>query len=161
MAKIQEYWPKFKQNGPNLARKPQFWPEVHYFGPLDLYCGLWYLDSDQIWAILLEFGPLCLDLGQFAYIWAILLEFGLFGRMEGRMDVWTDRSPCVLQDLVPFGAAAPLLLNLDHTLFKQGMGTADHLLRLGCFNLLCRNNCMKDWQGSLSISFAYCSSIVT
>ena len=45
---------------------------------------------------------------------------------------WTD-SPCVLQDLVPFGAAALLPLNLNHMLLKQGMGTADHLLPLGWF----------------------------
>ena len=48
--------------------------------------------------------------------------------MEGRTD-----SPCVLQDFVPFGAAALLPLNLNHTLLKQGMGTADHLLPLGCY----------------------------
>ena len=80
---------------------------------------------EKIWAILLEFGPLCLDLGHFAQIWAILPEFGLFGRiwvrigpkgdealrvrrggwMYGHMYIWTD-FPSVLQDFVPFGAAA-------------------------------------------------------
>ena len=45
------------------------------------------------------------------------------GRTDGRMDGRTDRrtdSPCVLQDFVPFGAAALLPLNLNHTLLKQG-----------------------------------------
>ena len=48
--------------------------------------------------------------------------------MDGRTD-----SPCVLQDFVPFGAAALLPLNLNHILLKQGTGTADHLLPLGCY----------------------------
>ena len=64
----------------------------------------------EIWAILLGFKPLCLDLGHLAYIWAILLGFGLFGRIwvsigpKGdealrmgwgyvQMDGWTDRFP--------------------------------------------------------------------
>ena len=51
--------------------------------------------------------------------------------MDGRTD-----SPCVLQDFVPFGAAALLPLNLNHFLLKQGTGTADHLLPLGCYFLL-------------------------
>ena len=85
----------------------------------------------------------------------MLLGFGLFGRIwvrigpkgdealrmgqggtDGRTDVRTDGrtdSPCVLQDFVPFGAAALLPLNLNHTLLKQGTGTADHLLPLGCY----------------------------
>ena len=33
------------------------------------------------------------------------------GRMDGQTDGWTD-SPCVLQDFVPFGAAALLTLQL-------------------------------------------------
>ena len=45
---------------------------------------------------------------------------------------WTDSS-CVLQDLVSFGAAALLPLKLNHTLHKQGTGTADHLLPFGCY----------------------------
>ena len=48
---------------------------------------------------------------------------------DKRTEVRTD-SPCVLQDFVPFGAAALLPLNLNHTLLKQGTGTADHLLPL-------------------------------
>ena len=52
------------------------------------------------------------------------------------MDRRTD-SPCVLQDFVPFGAAALLPLNLNHILLKQGTGTADHLLPLGCYSCLC------------------------
>ena len=51
--------------------------------------------------------------------------------MDGRTD-----SPCVLQDFVPFGAAALLPLNLNHILLKQGTGTADHLLPLGCYFFL-------------------------
>ena len=54
-------------------------------------------------------------------MWAILL---------GR----TDRQiPPILQDFVPFRAAALLPLNLNHTLLKQGTDTADHLLPLGCY----------------------------
>ena len=52
------------------------------------------------------------------------------GRTDGRTD-----SPCVLQDFVPFGAAALLPLNLNHFLLKQGTGTADHLLPLGCYSV--------------------------
>ena len=53
--------------------------------------------------------------------------------MDGRTD-----SPCVLQDFVPFGAAALLPLNLNHFLLKQGTGTADHLLPLGCYFTVAR-----------------------
>ena len=42
------------------------------------------------------------------------------GRTDGRTYGWTD-SPCVLQNFVPFGAAALLPLNLNHKLLKQGM----------------------------------------
>ena len=55
--------------------------------------------------------------------------------MDGRTDGRTD-SPCVLQDFVPFGAAALLPLNLNHVPLKQGTGTADHLLPLGCYSAL-------------------------
>ena len=77
--------------------------------------------SGYIWAILLEFRPFCMDLGHFAKIWAILLGFGRIwvrispkgdealmgggGRTDGWTYGWTD-SPCVLEDFVPFGAAA-------------------------------------------------------
>ena len=84
----------------------------------------------------------------------MLLGFGLFGKIwvrkgpkgkealrmgrGGRTYIRTDRRmggqiPRVLQDFVPFGAAALLPLNLHHFLLKQGMGTADHLLPLGCY----------------------------
>ena len=74
----------------------------------------------MIWAILLGFGPFCLDLGHIAWIWAILQNLGqnrpqrrqspedearggMDGRTDGQthinMDGWTD-SPCVLQDFV-------------------------------------------------------------
>ena len=55
------------------------------------------------------------------------------GRTNGRTDGWAD-SPCVLQDFVPFEAAALLPLNLNHTLLKQGTGAADHLPPLGCYS---------------------------
>ena len=54
------------------------------------------------------------------------------------MDEWTNerKSPCVLQDIVPFGAAA--LLPLTHNQAKQGKGIADHILPMGdlfsCFS---------------------------
>ena len=38
-AQIQTVWPKSRQNGPNLARKPEFWPEFYHFGPLNLDSG--------------------------------------------------------------------------------------------------------------------------
>ena len=53
-------------------------------------------------------------------------------REQDYQDGRTD-SPCVLQDFVPFGAAALLPLNLNHTLHKQGTGTVDHSLPLGCY----------------------------
>ena len=92
-----------------------FWLELVFFG--------------QIWAILLEIGPICLDLGHFAQIWAILLGLGLFGRIgpkgdealrmgQGGMDGRTGGqaggqtdSPCFLRDFVPFGIAALLPFN--------------------------------------------------
>ena len=87
-------------------------------------------------------------MGHFTQIWDILLGFGLFKQMDVwmdiRMDGWTD-SPCVLHDFVPFGAAALLPLNLNHTLLKQGTGTADHLLPLGCyFNIRLLPRCRSD-----------------
>ena len=44
--------------------------------------------------------------------------------MDGRMDEQTDelKSPCVLQDFVPFGAAALLPLTGIHNHAKQGNG---------------------------------------
>ena len=61
------------------------------------------------------------------------MGFGTYdGWTDGRTDGRTD-FPCVLQDFVPFGAAALLPFNLNHTLLKQGTGTADHLLPLGCY----------------------------
>ena len=74
----------------------------------------------QFGLFLLGFGPHCLDLG--------FLAERTDGQTDGRADF-----PCVLQDFVPFGAAALLPFNLNHTLLKQGTGTADHLLPLGCY----------------------------
>ena len=66
---------------------------------------------------MLGFGPFCLDLGHIAWIWAIWQNLGQnrpqrrrspedgAGGMHGRTYGQTD-SPCVLQDFVPFGAAA-------------------------------------------------------
>ena len=82
--------------------------------------------SSQIRPILPGLRPFCLDLANFGRIWTILLGFGPYsldlgpkgdkaeggaggGRTYGRTDVRTDGrtdSPCVLQDFVPFGAAA-------------------------------------------------------
>ena len=58
------------------------------------------------------------------------------GGTNGRTDERTDeqKSPCVLQDFVSFGAAALLPLNLNHIPLKQGTSTADHLLPLGCYS---------------------------
>ena len=42
------------------------------------------------------------------------------GRMDGRTD--EQKSPCVLQDFVPFGAAALLPLTTIHNHAKQGNG---------------------------------------
>ena len=39
MAQIQVLWPKSKQDGPNLARKPKFGLKVRNFGPFDPYCA--------------------------------------------------------------------------------------------------------------------------
>ena len=78
----------------------------------------------QFGLFLLGFGPHCLDLGFFAE--------RMDGRTGGQIDGRPD-SPCVLQDFVLFGAAALLPFNCNHTLLKQGMGTADHLLPLGCY----------------------------
>ena len=77
--------------------------------------------SSQVRPILPGLRPFCLDLANFGRIWTILLRFGpysldlgpkgdealrmelggTYGRTYGRTD-----SPCVLQDFVPFGAAA-------------------------------------------------------
>ena len=57
---------------------------------------------------------------------------GKADRTDGQTD--GQISP-VLQDFVPFGAAALLPLNLNHILLKQSKGTADHLLPLGCYGL--------------------------
>ena len=59
--------------------------------------------------------------------------------MDRWMDGWAD-FPCVLQDFIPFGAAALLPFNINQTLLKQGTGTADHLLPLGCYLCLCPIN---------------------
>ena len=95
-----------------------FWePEMIELRPEFKFCS-------QIWPISPGFGPFCLDLAHFGWIWAILLGFGPYsldlgpkgdealrvGRAGGgRTDVRTygrTDSPCVLQDFVPFGAAA-------------------------------------------------------
>ena len=117
------------QNGQNDGPQDRigvFWQDLGHFA--------W------IWAIMLGFGPFCLDLGHIAWIWAIWQNLGqnrpqrrrspedgvggtngrtderTDGQMDVRTDGWTDGrtdSPCVLQDFVPFGAAALLPLNLN------------------------------------------------
>ena len=54
-------------------------------------------------------------------------------QMNERTD--EQKSPCVLQDFFSFGAAALPPSNLNHKLLKQGTGTTDHLLSLGCYFL--------------------------
>ena len=62
-----------------------------------------------------------------------------FRQKEGRQKDRRIDYPRVLQDFIPFGAAALLPINLNHILLKKGMETADHLLPLGCcFGLHCR-----------------------
>ena len=91
--------------------------------------------SSQIWPILPGFGPFCLDLAHFDGIWAILLGFGPYSLdlgpkgdetlrvgQGGRTDVRTygrTDSPCVLQDFVPFGAAAQKMILLH--IYKCGI----------------------------------------
>ena len=148
MAQIKAKWPKFKQNAPNLARKPQFWPEVYQFGPLDLYC-------DHILAILLGFGPFCLDLGHYAWIWTILLRFGpycsdlgcLAKQMDGRTDGRTD-SPVFYRNLFPLGMMPCSPSTHTHAPLRQGRGTADHLLPLGCY-------CFCLFIGIVKVSFIF------
>ena len=102
--------------------------------------------SGKIWAILLEFRTFWLDLGHIAWIWAIWQNLGQNRPQRRRspedgagggiwMDRWTDRFPCVLQDLVPFKAAALLPLNLNHT---HHSSKAQVLLALTAFGLLFR-----------------------
>ena len=49
-------------------------------------------------------------------------------RTDGRTD---KNSPCFLQDLVPFGAAALLKFSKNKKYHKQGKVNADHILPLG------------------------------
>ena len=69
MAKIYAKWPKSKSDQ-NLGISPSVHPPVCLSIRLSvrpsIHPILRYLDSDQIWAILLGFGPSCLDLGHFA-----------------------------------------------------------------------------------------------
>ena len=44
------------------------------------------------------------------------------GKTDGRTDERTNRVPCVLQDFVPFGAAALLPLTPIYNRAKQGNG---------------------------------------
>merc|ERR1712208_31978 len=91
---------------------------------IELRQEFWF--SSQIRPILPGLRPFCRDFANFGQIWTILLGFGPYsldlgpkgdkaeggaggGRTYGRTDVRTDGrtdSPCVLQDFVPFGAAA-------------------------------------------------------
>ena len=119
MAQIQAKWPKSSQKTQIFAWGPSFWP---------LRPMLWPPKPRFFWA-------LWLSLDHFAWIWAIWPNEQTKGRMDWQMDGQTD-SPCVLQDFVLFGAAAQPLLNLNHTLLKQGTGTADHLPPLGCYCFL-------------------------
>ena len=55
--------------------------------------------------------------------------------MDGRKDEWMDGQipPMFYRTSSSFGAAALHPLNLNHTLHKQGTGTADHLHPSGLF----------------------------
>ena len=45
MAQIHTKLSKSKQNGPNLARTPEFWSPFHHFSPVHLDSGFQYPDS--------------------------------------------------------------------------------------------------------------------
>ena len=83
---------------PEFRFSNQIWPNLPRFEPfcLDLAYFAW------IWAILIGFGPICLDLGPKG---DKALRMGRGGWMDLRSYGRTD-SPCVLQDFVPFAAAA-------------------------------------------------------
>ena len=61
--------------------------------------------SSQIWTILPGFGPYSLDWGPKQALSPKGGAGGRDGRTDGQTNGQTD-SPCVLQDFVPFGAAA-------------------------------------------------------
>ena len=152
----------------------QIWSESRYQRPQHRSKGPKWWTSGQNWGLLARFGPFCLNLSHYARIWAILQNLGqnrpqrrrspedearggTDGHMDGQthiyMDGWTD-SPCVLQDFVPFGAAAQktfsgfkfapsalsswmdgraasLLPPLRFTIMKSRVrGIADHILPL-------------------------------
>ena len=78
MAQIYAERPKSKHNGPNPSKMAQIWSESRYWRPLYRSKGTkrMYLGPDLghfawIWAIILEFGPFCLELGPIAWIRAI------------------------------------------------------------------------------------------
>ena len=80
-----------------------------------------------------------LGFGLFGRIWVRIgpkgdkaLSMGCGGQTDGRTDGETD-SPCVLQDFFHFRPLALLALNIINIPFKQGIGTADHLLSSGCY----------------------------
>ena len=77
---------------------------------------------------------------------------------DGQTDRWTDGQTdgqsdfsCVLQDFVPFGAAALLPLNPSLKLLQQGTGTADHLPLLGCYFFFFFFSSSDDKSDELSI----------
>ena len=87
---------------------------------------------------MLGFGPFCLDLGYLAESGSEGDKALRMGWGDKRTDGQTDQQTegyisRVLQDFVPFAATALVPLNLHHTLLKQGTGTTDHLLPLGCY----------------------------
>ena len=82
MAQIYAKWPKSKHNGRNPSIMAQIWSESRYWRP---HVGLrGQNDGPQarievFWqdlANLLGFRPFCLNLGHYAWIFAILLRFG-------------------------------------------------------------------------------------
>ena len=100
----QQYSSKWWTSGQDWGSLARYRPDLGHFA--------W------IWAMMLEFGLFCLDLGRIAWIWAIWQnlgqnrpqrrqspEDGAGGHTYIRTYVRT-KSPCVLPDFVPFGAAA-------------------------------------------------------
>ena len=49
------------------------------------------------------------------------------GKADRRTDAWTDIFPLCSSGLSPLWGRCPALVNLNHTILEQGMGTADHI----------------------------------
>ena len=80
-------------------------------------------------------------------------------KADRRTDVYTDGQipPVFYRTLSPSGPLPCSPLNFNHTLLKQGTGTADHLLPLGCYYTLFWPLC---WLCHLPIFRLYCAHCV-